>query len=32
MQDRVDWLSDDRQEDYANWKADIIARIAGAAV
>lgn len=31
MQDRIDWLSDDRQEDYVNWKADIMARIEGAA-
>ncbi|KOS41943.1 hypothetical protein ACN38_g7164 [Penicillium nordicum] len=31
MQDRIDWLSDDRQEDYVNWKADIISRIGGAA-
>jgi origin recognition complex subunit 6 len=31
MQDRVDWLSDDRQEDFVEWKADIMARIQGAA-
>ncbi|PWY68448.1 hypothetical protein BO70DRAFT_323314 [Aspergillus heteromorphus CBS 117.55] len=27
MQDRVDWLSDDRREDYVEWKADMLARI-----
>lgn len=27
MQDRVDWLSEDRQEDYLEWKADIMGRI-----
>jgi origin recognition complex subunit 6 len=27
MQDRVDWLSPENQEDYAEWKADILARI-----
>ncbi|PYI11501.1 hypothetical protein BO78DRAFT_333755 [Aspergillus sclerotiicarbonarius CBS 121057] len=27
MQDRVDWLSDDRREDYVEWKAEILARI-----
>ncbi|KAL4803848.1 origin recognition complex, subunit 6 [Aspergillus unguis] len=27
MQDRVDWLSPERREDYAEWKADIMARI-----
>ncbi|THC98648.1 hypothetical protein EYZ11_001851 [Aspergillus tanneri] len=27
MQDRVDYLSEDRQEDYVEWKADIMARI-----
>ncbi|KAL4882606.1 origin recognition complex, subunit 6 [Aspergillus karnatakaensis] len=27
MQDRVDWLSTDRREDYVEWKADIMARI-----
>ncbi|KAF7154959.1 hypothetical protein CNMCM5623_003217 [Aspergillus felis] len=27
MQDRVDWLSVDRREDYIEWKADIMARI-----
>ncbi|KAL4773126.1 hypothetical protein BDW60DRAFT_185619 [Aspergillus nidulans var. acristatus] len=27
MQDRVDWLSPERREDYAEWKADILARI-----
>ncbi|KKK24153.1 hypothetical protein ARAM_007326 [Aspergillus rambellii] len=27
MQDRVDWLNAERREDYAAWKADIIARI-----
>ncbi|CAG7922253.1 unnamed protein product [Penicillium olsonii] len=31
MQDRVDWLSDDRREEYVDWKADIVARIQGAA-
>ncbi|KAJ5295773.1 hypothetical protein N7508_010594 [Penicillium antarcticum] len=31
MQDRVDWLSDDRQEDFVEWKAYIMARIQGAA-
>ncbi|KAE8356328.1 origin recognition complex, subunit 6 [Aspergillus coremiiformis] len=27
MQDRVDWLSDDRKEDYLVWKAAVLARI-----
>ncbi|GAQ42017.1 hypothetical protein ABZX51_005598 [Aspergillus tubingensis] len=27
MQDRVDWLSEDRREDYLEWKADMLARI-----
>ncbi|KAE8409892.1 origin recognition complex, subunit 6 [Aspergillus pseudonomiae] len=27
MQDRVDWLSDDRKEDYIEWKATVLARI-----
>ncbi|KAL4996087.1 origin recognition complex, subunit 6 [Aspergillus recurvatus] len=27
MQDRVDWLSPERREDYAEWKADILAQI-----
>lgn len=27
MQDRVDWLSEDRREDYVDWKADIMGRI-----
>lgn len=27
MQDRVDWLSPERQEDYFEWKADIMQRI-----
>ncbi|RHZ58252.1 uncharacterized protein CDV56_108412 [Aspergillus thermomutatus] len=27
MQDRVDWLSVDRREDYIEWKADVMARI-----
>ena len=27
MQDRVDWLSPDRQDDYVEWKADIMERI-----
>lgn len=27
MQDRVDWLSPERQEDYIEWKADIMQRI-----
>lgn len=31
MQDRVDWLSDDRREEYVDWKADIMARIGAAA-
>lgn len=31
MQDRVDWLSDERREDYVEWKADIMTRIQGAA-
>ncbi|PYH83647.1 hypothetical protein BO82DRAFT_331516 [Aspergillus uvarum CBS 121591] len=26
MQDRVDWLSEDRREDYLVWKAEILAR------
>ncbi|RAH50314.1 uncharacterized protein BO95DRAFT_470501 [Aspergillus brunneoviolaceus CBS 621.78] len=26
MQDRVDWLSEDRREDYSVWKAEILAR------
>lgn len=30
MQDRVDYLSEDRREDYVEWKADILARIEGA--
>ena len=29
MQDRVDWLSEDRREDFLEWKADILARIEG---
>jgi origin recognition complex subunit 6 len=29
MQDRVDYLSEDRREDYVEWKADILARIEG---
>lgn len=29
MQDRVDWLSEDRCEDFIEWKADILARIEG---
>ncbi|KAJ5894773.1 hypothetical protein N7495_006464 [Penicillium taxi] len=29
MQDRVDWLSDDYREDFAEWKLDIMARIGG---
>jgi origin recognition complex subunit 6 len=28
MQDRVDWLNDDRKEDYLEWKAAVLARIA----
>ncbi|KAL4977643.1 origin recognition complex, subunit 6 [Aspergillus desertorum] len=27
MQDRVDWLSPERREDYAEWKADMLTRI-----
>ncbi|KAL2011023.1 hypothetical protein VTN00DRAFT_3741 [Thermoascus crustaceus] len=27
MQDRVDWLSEDRREDYLEWKEDIMKRI-----
>lgn len=27
MQDRVDWLSEDRQEEFVEWKAGIMARI-----
>ncbi|KAF7594449.1 hypothetical protein BBP40_009271 [Aspergillus hancockii] len=27
MQDRVDWLNDDRKEDYLEWKAAVLARI-----
>ncbi|KAI9930511.1 hypothetical protein MW887_011265 [Aspergillus wentii] len=27
MQDRVDWLSEDRREDYIEWKAEIMTRI-----
>ncbi|EAW06725.1 uncharacterized protein ACLA_084200 [Aspergillus clavatus NRRL 1] len=27
MQDRVDWLSEDRREDYVEWKADMMAQI-----
>lgn len=27
MQDRVDWLSDDRMEDYLEWKRDILKRV-----
>ncbi|PWY91749.1 hypothetical protein BO94DRAFT_564497 [Aspergillus sclerotioniger CBS 115572] len=27
MQDRVDWLSEDRREDYVEWKAEMMARI-----
>lgn len=30
MQDRVDYLSEDRRENYVEWKADILARIEGA--
>ncbi|KAJ6024129.1 hypothetical protein N7540_004926 [Penicillium herquei] len=29
MQDRVDWLSEDRREEFVEWKADILARIGG---
>ncbi|KAJ6164751.1 Origin recognition complex subunit 6 [Penicillium chermesinum] len=29
MQDRVDWLSEDRREDFVDWKADILSRIGG---
>lgn len=31
MQDRVDWLSDERREEYVDWKADIMTRIQGTA-
>lgn len=31
MQDRVDWLSEDRREDFTEWKADILSRIEGGA-
>ncbi|CAI7662526.1 unnamed protein product [Penicillium manginii] len=31
MQDRVDWLSEDRQEDFVEWKAEIMSRIGQAA-
>lgn len=31
MQDRVDWLSEDRREDFVEWKADIMSRIGSAA-
>ncbi|KAL1999046.1 hypothetical protein VTN02DRAFT_5152 [Thermoascus thermophilus] len=27
MQDRVDWLSEDRREDYLEWKDDIMKRV-----
>lgn len=27
MQDRVDWLSEERREDYLEWKAEILKRI-----
>ena len=27
MQDRVDWLSEDRREDFLDWKAEILGRI-----
>ncbi|KAJ5488579.1 hypothetical protein N7539_003469 [Penicillium diatomitis] len=30
MQDRVDYLSEDRREEYVEWKAEILARIEGA--
>ena len=30
MQDRVDYLSEDRREDFLEWKADILSRIEGA--
>lgn len=29
MQDRVDWLSEDRQDDFTEWKADFLSRING---
>jgi origin recognition complex subunit 6 len=29
MQDRVDWLSEDRREDFIDWKAEILGRIEG---
>jgi origin recognition complex subunit 6 len=31
MQDRVDWLSEDRQEDFVEWKAEMMSRIGQAA-
>lgn len=31
MQDRIDWLSEDRREDFVEWKADIMSRIGPAA-
>lgn len=31
MQDRVDWLSEDRREDFVEWKADIMSRLGSAA-
>lgn len=31
MQDRVDWLSEDRQEDFVEWKAEIMSRTGQAA-
>ncbi|KAJ5760331.1 Origin recognition complex subunit 6 [Penicillium odoratum] len=29
MQDRVDWLSEDRREDFMDWKAEMLGRIEG---
>ncbi|KAJ5194642.1 uncharacterized protein N7498_008080 [Penicillium cinerascens] len=31
MQDRVDWLSEDRREEFVEWKADIMSRLGSAA-
>jgi origin recognition complex subunit 6 len=31
MQDRIDWLSEDRREDFVEWKADIMSRVGPAA-
>lgn len=29
MQDRVDWLSEDRKADFIEWKEEIMERIKG---